>query len=130
MQLLHSFLKKSLEEYNRGINMNENKIKFTVGQTIKNYRKVFGLTQMQLGEIIGINQRQIALIETGKSFPMLSTMTKLAEVFNCSVSDFFESVEANNKETLQVQIQGIINHCDIEELKQIYKILKTIKISA
>lgn len=49
-------------------------------------------------------------------------------IFNCSVSDFFELVEANNKETFQVQIQGIINHCDIEELKQVYKILKTIKI--
>ena len=92
--------------------MDENKIKLLVGQTIRRYRKALNLTQMQLGEIIGINQRQIALIETGKSFPMLSTMTKLAEVFNCSVSDFFESVEANNKENLQVQIQGIINHCE------------------
>lgn len=110
--------------------MEENKVKYIVGQTIKKYRKTFGLTQTQLGKIIEINQRQVALIETGKAFPKLSTMTKLAEVFNCSVSDFFEAVEANNKETLQVQIQGIINHCDIEELKQIYKILKTIKISA
>lgn len=108
--------------------MDESKIKLVVGKTIKRYRKAFNLTQMQLGEIIGINQKQIALIETGKSFPMLSTMTKLAEVFNCSVSDFFELVESNNKETLQVQIQDIINHCDVEELKQVYKILKTIKI--
>lgn len=109
--------------------MEESIVKHIVGQTIKKYRKSHKLTQTQLGKIIGINQRQIALIETGKSFPQLSTMTKLSEVFNCSVSDFFEQASANNKETLEIQIQGIIKNCDIDELKQIYKILKTIKIS-
>lgn len=108
--------------------MEETLVKENVGGMIKRYRKSLGLTQIELANIIGLNQRQIAMIETGKSFPMLSTMTKLAEVFHCSVSDFFGTLSPKDKETLFKQIEEIVKDCDVEELKQIYSIVKTIKL--
>jgi len=65
------------------------KIKKAVGAKIKKHRNNLGLTQFVLGEKIGIDQRQIAQIESGKSFPSLKTLTKLANEFKCEISDFF-----------------------------------------
>ena len=70
--------------------MNEQEIKNAVGNMIRAYRKKLNLTQSMLGEIININQRQVALIETGKSFPSLPTMIKFAKVFKCNIKDFFD----------------------------------------
>ena len=44
--------------------MNEQEIKNAVGNMIRAYRKKLNFTQSMLGEIININQRQVALIET------------------------------------------------------------------
>lgn len=70
--------------------MDEIKIKKAVGDIIKEYRVNMNLTQVNLGKMIGITQRQITLIETGKSFPSLATMIKFAKVFKCNIKDFFD----------------------------------------
>jgi len=102
-------------------------VKESVGNIIKNYRKSLGLTQKELGDMIGLNQRQITLIETGKSFPLLSTMTKVTSVFGCSISDFFDSLTPQNKTIISTLIKETIDSCDVSELKQIYSIVKIIK---
>lgn len=61
-----------------------------MGEIIKEYRVNLNLTQVNLGKMIGITQRQITLIETGKSFPSLPTMIKFAKVFKCNIKDFFD----------------------------------------
>ena len=104
--------------------MNEQEIKLKVGNKIKDYRKSLKLTQQNLGDIIGINQRQVALIETGKSFPMLSTMVKLAEVFKCNVNDFFEFNPFLNCLDIKKQLLLIIDSCNKEQLEQLYSISK------
>ncbi len=106
--------------------MNEQEIKLKVGSKIKDYRKALKLTQQGLGDIIGINQRQVALIETGKSFPMLSTMIKLANVFNCNVNDFFEFNIIDNQDEIKKQLISILDNCNKEQLEKIYSISKII----
>lgn len=107
--------------------MNEQEIKLKVGNKIKDYRKSLKLTQQALGDIIGINQRQVALIETGKSFPMLSTMIKLADVFKCNVNDFFEILAEKPQQELTTQIKTSIDNCNLKELKQIDYFIKILK---
>ena len=61
-----------------------------MGDILKEYLINMNLTQVNLGKMIGITQRQITLIETGKSFPSLATMIKIAKVFKCNIKDFFD----------------------------------------
>ena len=49
-------------------------IRQNFGRHLKSLRKNCGFTQEQLSEKIGINQRQLTRIETGKSFPSFETL--------------------------------------------------------
>lgn len=64
--------------------MNEEQIKILFGQKIKKLRNNLNVTQFTLGEMVGINQRQITLIELGKSFPSLKTLIKFANILIAS----------------------------------------------
>ena len=56
--------------------MDDKKVKILLGKRIKQLRQSFNFTQFVLGEKIDINQRQVAQIESGHSFPSLSTLVK------------------------------------------------------
>lgn len=101
------------------------KIKKSVGSKIKKYRNNLGLTQFILGEKIGIDQRQIAQIESGKSFPSLKTLAKLATEFKCQVGDFFASdrEEINAKEKLF----DLIDALNDKEIKILFAVASSLK---
>lgn len=106
--------------------MDETLIKKLVGKKIKRYRKVLGLTQDSLGEKIDINQRQIALIESGKSFPSLSTLSKLSEIFNCEIQDFFENEHLKDENELKSELKIMIDKLNYEEIQTIYLVAKNL----
>lgn len=83
------------------------------------------MTQFKLGELIDINQRQIAQIELGKSFPSLTTLLKMSEVFQCSLSDFFEGNEYNNEEILKAEMKSMIDKANYEDCKRLYAVMKS-----
>jgi len=61
----------------------------TVGEKIKYIRKEKGLTQKELGIILGdISQQQIGQWETGKANPKIETLEKIANALGVSVSVF------------------------------------------
>ena len=62
--------------------MNEDLVKILFGKKIKRLRHNMNLTQFALGELANINQRQVTLIESGKSFPSLKTIIKFADIFS------------------------------------------------
>ena len=92
----------------------ELEIKKAIGRQIKAYRKSLGLTQFSLGEKIDINQRQIAVLESGKSFPTLKTLVSLSNVFNCNVSDFFPA--NNNVEQTREELISFINRMNEQQI--------------
>lgn len=108
------------------INMNEQEVKKAVGSIIKKYRKNMKLTQLALGETVSINQRQVALIEAGKSFPSLSTMVKLVQVFQCRLEDLFKFENQEHK-NLYSHMKSFIKTCSTDELKQLCDYTKSFK---
>ena len=56
---------------------------------VQELRKAKGLTQEQLGEIIGVSRQTIHAIEKEKFDPSLPTAFKMAEVFNLPIEQFF-----------------------------------------
>lgn len=51
---------------------------------IRKYRKIYGLTQLQLAEKIGVDRTTIVKYESGKSEPSGSIISDMAEIFGDS----------------------------------------------
>lgn len=56
---------------------------------VQELRKAKGLTQEQLGEIIGVSRQTINAIEKEKFDPSLPTAFKMAEIFDLPIEQFF-----------------------------------------
>ena len=57
------------------------------GELIKNYRKIAGLTQKELGALSDTSERTIQNYETGKRQPRIEQLQKIAPILNVSVLD-------------------------------------------
>lgn len=62
-----------------------------IARNIKKLRELKGLSQKELCAASGVPQGQYSRIENGKVEPAVSTLEKLAGVFEVSVSEFFKS---------------------------------------
>lgn len=62
-----------------------------IGQRIKQARTKNGLTQKQLGEILGSTQQMMAQYESGKHIPKIDTLNRIADALNISISDLMGS---------------------------------------
>ncbi len=106
--------------------MDEKTIKQLLGLQIKHLRKKHNLTQFALGEKIGIDQRQIAYIEGGNSFPSLKTLNKFCDVFNCQLKDLFDYEHFVNNRNVKKEIEDKISILDEKSLNLYYQILNVI----
>ena len=68
-------------------------LKKEFGKYIRLCRKQAGMTQEQLAEKCGLSSRQISNIETGKSEPKFTSLTKICD--SCGIE--FEEVIMNDK---------------------------------
>ena len=67
-----------------------NEIREFFGKNLKKLRVEQGFTQERLAEKIGINQRQLTRIETGRSFPSFVTLDNICNVLNISADKLFD----------------------------------------
>lgn len=64
-------------------------IKKQLGQRIKYFRKLKGLNQEQLSEMIGLSARGLGNVETGRNFMALSNIEKLIDALDIEPYDLF-----------------------------------------
>lgn len=65
------------------------------GELIKNYRKIAGLTQKELGALSDTSERTIQNYETGKRQPRIEQLQKIAPILNVSVLDLLGEPQHN-----------------------------------
>ena len=87
-------------------------IKLEIGKQIKKLRIDNGYTQEKLSELIGISQRALSSIESGKNFISAETLENLLKIFNTNLEDFFSTNSLKEVDEL---------------LKMIYKNIEKIK---
>ena len=63
--------------------------KILLGKRFREIRKKLGYTQEKFAEIAGIEPQSISKIESGKNFPLLSNLEKIANNLNIELKDFF-----------------------------------------
>lgn len=98
--------------------MNNKKL---LGQRIKEVRKNRGITQEKLAEIIGIETGSLSAIESGRHFPSLITLEKIAKYFDVQIQTFFEFSNQLSEDEL---ITRIIQNITSMKTKDIYRIYK------
>ena len=62
-------------------------IKYDPMLKLKLKRVEKGLTQKELGEKVGISQNSLSMYEAGLHFPRRNVLDKLAEFFDCEISE-------------------------------------------
>ena len=60
---------------------------------VKELRHAAGITQVQLGETIGVAQNVVSQWETEVALPRVRQLPDLARALNCSIDDLFAQPE-------------------------------------
>ena len=94
-----------------------------LGKRIKEIRKFKGLTQEQLSEMIELETSSLSGIESGRFYPSLHVLEKIASALDVELIDFFKFTSVNIPENLDEEIAKIIEKQDKNSEKLIYKIL-------
>ena len=71
-----------------------------VGKRIRHRRWMVGMTQQQLGEIVGIKFQQIQKYETGMNRVSASRLWDISEALDVSISFFFEGINATDDDAV------------------------------
>lgn len=94
-----------------------------LGKRIKEIRKFKGLTQEQLSEMIELETSSLSGIESGRFYPSLHVLEKIASALDVELVDFFKFTSVNIPENLDEEIAKIVEKQDKNSKKLIYKIL-------
>lgn len=62
-------------------------------QNLRTYRLAAGMSQTELGRLVGTSPGRISYIEIGKHSPSLNIAMKLAAVFDCTLDDLVREPE-------------------------------------
>jgi len=68
-----------------------------VGKRVRHRRWMVGMTQQQLGDIVGIKFQQIQKYETGMNRISASRLWDIAQALGVSISFFFEGFDEDDK---------------------------------
>lgn len=102
-----------LVTYMRGIMQ-----KTAIGNRIRELRKSKGYTQAQLAEYVGIHEKHISRLESGKYFPSFESMIKIFKVLDYDLNSILCKTECVVKDNpVKKKILKIINNASERELK-------------
>jgi DNA-binding XRE family transcriptional regulator len=67
-----------------------------IGRRIRHRRWFLGISQPELGDMVGVSFQQIQKYETGRNRVSASTLWRVADALNCDIDFFFQDI-ANNQ---------------------------------
>ncbi|MDY6364130.1 MAG: helix-turn-helix transcriptional regulator [Cyanobacteriota bacterium] len=89
--------------------------KKSIANIIQNERRKAGLKQAELAEKIGISEKHLSKIETGKNYPALDTFLRIVDTLNLTLRDF--GVYTTTKESSKrILLQKIINNSSEKQI--------------
>ena len=86
--------------------------KQTLGMMISSLRKEKGMTQLDLAQKMGVTDKAVSKWERDLSFPDITSIPKLAEIFDISVDELMQiKTESNTQnktnEVIEVAFKGV-----------------------
>lgn len=88
----------------------------------KSLRKDIGMSQLEVGQKLGLAKSTIAMYESGKRTPDFETIEAICDLFNVNMSELSDSKLATKYENLNtVQIAPHIQHDNSKKTSVVYK---------
>ena len=66
----------------------------TIGERIKEYRKMKGLSQSQLATSLNISRQAVNLWERNKAMPRISKLLRMKDIFGCNINDLLVNTDS------------------------------------
>lgn len=88
----------------------------TTGEKIKRMRNECGITQKQLADMIGSTQQQIGQWENGVRDPKMTSLRRIAEAFDCPMTDFLPDYDAQPSIGAAIRIRRHARHMTQQDL--------------
>jgi len=105
-----------------------NNTKVLLGARIREIRKARGLTQEQLAEMIDVEQKHVSRIESGKSYPTIDRLEKMAAALNVPLMSFFDFLHLEDDDDVAVNLEAMLMELDGNSRKLAYRLIRaTIK---
>lgn len=99
-----------------------------LGKRFREIRKKLGYTQEKFAEIAGIEPQSISKIESGKNYPLLANLEKIANNLNIELSDFFIYSHQNNDNELKKILNETFDGLSNEDKARAVRILQVLKL--
>lgn len=96
-----------------------------IAYTIKNARIQAKLTQSELAEKVGLSEKHISKIETGKNIPSLDKFLNIVLVLNLTLGDFGLNEVPENYASKQY-LQSIIDSSSEKQLDTYADVIQTL----
>lgn len=118
------FKLKDINMFIREVFVNNKKL---LGKRIKEIRKKQNLTQEQLAEIISIETASLSAIESGRHFPSLPTIEKIAIALHTEIKTFFAFNHLQTNDEMRQYIYENLQDIPNEKIPFLYKIFEFLK---
>lgn len=94
-----------------------------IGKAIAKYRKAAGLSQNQLAEALDLGNEAISRIERGIVIPTVERIIKMAEIFDCPVSELL--TETSNRPTDEaIYLQSLLATVNKEDKQMLMEVIE------
>lgn len=95
-----------------------------LGARIKEIRKLRGLSQERLAELIEVEPGHLSRIEVGKSYPTIDRLERIARVLETPMGDFFDYMHLDNQTARVRNIEEMVKGLPEEYQQIVYKIIR------
>lgn len=105
--------------------------KYLFGNRIYELRTQKGLTQKELGKLLGVSNKAVSKWETGAAKPRVDIINKLSQILGVNVSELLGEEEAVAEGRNDGQLQNYLNYFEAQskKLEQRFKLTKAIIIA-
>jgi transcriptional regulator with XRE-family HTH domain len=100
--------------------------KHLLGIRIKELRKIQGLSQERLADIVDLDPKYVSFIECGRNAPSLETMENIARALGVEIKDLFEFAHLQAGGVKIEEIEQLLAGADEEKKRMIMKIVRAV----
>ncbi|MEK7858683.1 MAG: helix-turn-helix transcriptional regulator [Elusimicrobiota bacterium] len=100
-----------------------------LGRRIREERKVRGLTQQQLADVVGMDAGHLSRVEHGKAVPSINAVKKIADALALPIAKLFADIplqKAREDRGWARKLGAVVRDVPPRHREKILRILKTI----
>lgn len=101
------------------------KVEKSIGKRVQEYRKIRGLTQTQLADMINISPNYLSALERGVYSINIELLIKIMNCLDCTANDLFCDVMQTGYKIKASRLSDMIEKLPTKEQERIFSIVET-----